>query len=81
MAFVSKHPSLWKPGAASPKPSNKVQCGSGLRALSGASEEAGKGKGWITPFSRLEARTGHLGWAGEGEEGGRGGRTRQVLKD
>lgn len=65
----------------SPKPSNKVQCGSGWRALSGASEEAGKGEGRITPFSRLEGWTCRLSWAGEGDTGGRGGRTKQVLKD
>lgn len=73
VAFVSKHPSLWKPGAAGPKPSNKVQCGSGWKALSGASEEAGKGEG--ADYSILQA--GGLGlppwlgwWWGDRKERG-----------
>lgn len=45
MASVSKHLSLWKPGAASPKPRNKVPCGAGWKALSVASEAASKRDG------------------------------------
>ena len=31
--FVSRHPSLWKPGAASPRPSNEALSGAGRRAI------------------------------------------------
>lgn len=53
----------------------------GGRHCQGLLRKLEKGKGRITPFSRLEGWACHLGWAGDGETGGRGGRTRQVLKD
>lgn len=80
MASVSKHPLLWKPGAASPKPSNKVRCGAGWRALSGDSEAASKRDGVNYFILRLEGQTCRPGWAYE-EEGRRGGRTRQILRE
>lgn len=54
VASVSKHPLLWKPGAASPKPSNKVRCGAGWRALSGDPEAASKRDGVNYFLLRLE---------------------------
>lgn len=54
----------------------------GRGQLSGTSEAASKREGgWATPLSWLEGWTHCLGWAGKGRKGGRGGRTRQVLRD
>jgi len=81
--FVSRHPSLWKPGAASPRPSNEALSGAGRRAivrgLKGNQQE--REGGWTTPLSRLEGCTRCSGWACEGRKGGREDRTRQVLRD
>lgn len=81
--FVSRHPSLWKPGAASPRPSNEALSGVGRRAivrgLEGSQHE--RAGGWTTPLSRLEGCTRCSGWACEGRKGGQEDRTRWVLRD
>lgn len=75
---VSKHRSLWKPGAASPKPSNKAWCGAGAgrRPLSGPLSEAERDG---MDYSVLQAAgldlPPWLGLQGEGR------RVRQVLRD
>ena len=81
--FVSRHPSLWKPGAASPRPSNQALSGAGWRAivrgLEGNQQE--REGGWTTPPSRLEGCTCCSGWACKKRKGSREDRTRWFLRD
>lgn len=82
--FVSKQPSLWKPGAACPRPSNEAAArgGAGRGALTGASKAARERGAWATPAWRAPAwKAGPAALAGHARGGGRQrGRTRQALK-
>lgn len=68
--FVSRHPSLWKPGAASPRPSNEAPRGAGRRAIvrdfGGCQQERGR----VDHSALLDGRLDPLPWLGwQGEEG------------
>lgn len=80
--FVSRHPSLWKPGAASPRPGNEALSGVGGGQLSETRRQpAREREGGPPSFPGWRAATRCSGWACEGRKGGQENRTEWVLRD